>query len=225
MKTSSSVKPKKAAVKLAVLVSVVSILLAVIILTALFGNYSENIQQYLNDLIPNTTLGALTFVLILTLAVAIGLPRQIAALSAGYLFGISYGILLATLSAILGCTLTLIVARKLFSNVISKHYPEQLIKVSDFFASNTFLKALIIRLIPAGSNFLTNVLAGTAKSPVKPYILGSAIGFIPQMSVFSLMGAGLKINSQQQVIVSVILLAIAMILSGYLYRKRKTKLL
>ena len=225
MKTSSNVKPKKTAVKLTALITIVSILLAVIIFTALLGNYSENIQQYLSDFIPNTPFGALTFVVALTLAMAIGLPRQIAALSAGYLFGISYGILLATLSAILGCTLTLIVARKLFRNVISKHYPEQLNKVSDFFANNTFLKALIIRLIPAGSNFLTNILAGTAKSPVKPYILGSAIGFIPQMTVFSLMGAGLKINSQQQVIVSVILLAIATILSGYLYRKRKIKLL
>jgi uncharacterized membrane protein YdjX (TVP38/TMEM64 family) len=131
---------------------------------------------------------------------------------------------LATLSAVLGCILTLIIARRLLANIIARHYPQPLAKVSLFFSYNTFLKALIIRLLPAGSNFLTNVLAGTARSPVKPYVLGSALGFIPQMSIFALMGAGLQVDGQQQLIISLILLVIALLLGAYLYRKSQTKL-
>ncbi|MFT5812418.1 MAG: putative membrane protein YdjX (TVP38/TMEM64 family) [Psychroserpens sp.] len=191
--------------------------------TLLLGDASIVIQNYLNTLIPKNLLGALTFTLILTPAMALGLPRQISALCAGFLFGVGFGTLLATISAVLGCLVTLMLARKLFANRVQRSYPKPLAKVGHFFSQDTFLKALIIRLLPAGSNFLTNVLAGTARSPIKPYVLGSALGFVPQMTIFSLMGAGLQVNGQQQLIISVILLVIALLLSSYLYRKTHSK--
>lgn len=189
----------------------------------LLGNYGVSIQNYLHTLIPSTLLGGLIFTLLLTPAMALGLPRQIAALSAGFLFGASYGMVLATVAAVLGCLITLMLARKLFAHKVQHYYPQQLAKVSHFFSYNTFLKALIIRLLPAGSNFLTNVLAGTARSPIKPYVLGSALGFMPQMTIFSLMGAGLQVNGQQQLIISIALLILALLLSSYLYQKTRHK--
>jgi len=223
MKRNQALK-KNSALKLVTLATILSLLLAITLATVLLGSYGASIQHFLATLLPNTLLGALTFILLLTPAMAIGLPRQVAALSAGFLFGASYGMLLATVSAILGCILTLVFARKFFANLVQRHYPQPLAKVSHFFSHDTFLKALIIRLLPAGSNFLTNVLAGTARSPFRPYVLGTAIGFLPQMTIFSLMGAGLKVDGQQQLILSAILFIIALILSHYLYRKTRTKL-
>ena len=210
--------------KLTLLATIASLLLAITLATIFLGSYGDYIQQYLNTLIPKTLLGALVFTLLLAPAIAIGLPRQIAALSAGFLFGAGFGVLLATTSAIIGCLITFIMARKLFRNIVEKNYPRPLAKVSYFFSHNTFIKALIIRLVPAGSNFLTNILAGTARTPMTPYILGSALGFIPQMTIFSLMGSGLQVNGQQQLISSLILLVIALLLSAYLYRKNHTTL-
>ena len=223
IKEQSSVN-KKPALKLTIVSTIISLFLALTIAMLFLGNYGAIIQNYLAGFIPNSLFGALIFSLILTPAMAIGLPRQIAALSAGFLFGASYGMLLATVSAVFGCIITLMLARWLLANTVQQHYPLPLAKVSHFFSHNTFLKALIIRLLPAGSNFLTNILAGTARSPMQPYILGSALGFIPQMTIFSLMGAGLQVNGQQQLIVSVILLIIALFLSSYLYRKNRNNL-
>ena len=214
----------KSTFKLALLTTVASLLLAITLATIFFGDYGVSIQLYLNALIPKTLTGALTFILLLTPALAIGLPRQIAALSAGFLFGAGFGVLLATISAIVGCLITLLLARKLLSNLVEQQYPEPLAKVSYFFSHHTFIKALIIRLVPAGSNFLTNVLAGTARTPISPFIFGSAVGFIPQMTIFSLMGAGLQVNGQQQLMLSVVLLFMALLLSGYLYRKNIKRL-
>ena len=214
----------KSTFKLALLTTVASLLLAITLATMFFGDYGVSIQLYLNALIPKTLTGALTFILLLTPALAIGLPRQIAALSAGFLFGAGFGVLLATISAIVGCLITLLLARKLLSNLVEQQYPEPLAKVSYFFSHHTFIKALIIRLVPAGSNFLTNVLAGTARTPISPFIFGSALGFIPQMTIFSLMGAGLQVNGQQQLMLSVVLLFMALLLSGYLYRKNIKRL-
>ena len=214
----------KSTFKLALLTTVASLLLAITLATMFFGDYGVSIQLYLNALIPKTLTGALTFILLLTPALAIGLPRQIAALSAGFLFGAGFGVLLATISAIVGCLITLLLARKLLSNLVEQQYPAPLAKVSYFFSHHTFIKALIIRLVPAGSNFLTNVLAGTARTPISPFIFGSALGFIPQMTIFSLMGAGLQVNGQQQLMLSVVLLFMALLLSGYLYRKNIKRL-
>lgn len=210
--------------KLTLFATLTSLLLAIMLATIFLGSYGNDIQQYLNALIPKTFLGALLFTVLLTPAIAIGLPRQIAALSAGFLFGVGFGVLLATISAVIGCLITLLLARKLLSNIVEKSYPKPLAKVSAFFHQNTFIKALIIRLVPAGSNFLTNILAGTARTPISPYIFGSALGFLPQMTIFSLMGAGLQVNGQQQLISSLILLGIALLLSAYLYRKNHNSL-
>lgn len=215
---------KKSALTFTLLATILSLILALTVATVFLGNYRVNIQHFLNDLIPNTALGALTFTLILSPAMALGLPRQICALSAGFLFGASYGIVLATISTVLGCILTLIMARQLFSNIVQRHYPTPLAKVREFFSHNTFLKALIIRLLPAGSNFLTNLLAGTAQTPFRPFILGSALGFIPQMAIFSLMGSGLQVDGQQQLFMSIILLLIALLLSSYLLRKTRNNI-
>jgi len=214
----------KPALKLALVATLVSLLLAITLSTVFLGNYGVLLQNYLNSLIPKTLLGAFIFTLLLTPAMGLGLPRQIAALSAGFLFGAGFGMVLATISAVLGCLVTLLLARKLFSNIVERNYPITLVKVSHFFSHNTFLKALIIRLIPAGSNFLTNILAGTARTPIRPYVLGSAIGFIPQMTIFSLMGSGLQVNGDQQLIISIILLFIALLLGSYLYKKTHNKL-
>lgn len=213
------------ATKLVLLASIISVILSLSVMMTLLANQSETLQNHLESVIPKTLTGGIMFILLLTPAMAIGLPRQFAALSAGFLFGASLGTFIATLSATLGCLLTVLLSRNLLSKRVQHHYPRPLAKVQSFFQHDTFIKALIIRLLPAGSNFLTNILAGTANSPIKAYILGSALGFIPQMLIFSLIGAGLQVNSQQQLFAGGALLIIAIILSSYLYKKSDSKYL
>lgn len=159
--------------------------------------------------------------LVFTSLLTIGLPRQLAAFSAGYCFGTIEGLIFATCCATVACWLTLTLAKHFFADTFSRNYPDKLEKVHHFFAKQTFIKAVIIRFLPFGSNFLTNVLAGIAKSPVKPYVLGSGLGFIPQMYIFALAGSGVKLAAYQQIYVSVALLAVALLLGAILYRSSK----
>lgn len=176
------------------------------------------ISKYLERSVPINIYGASILILILTLAMSIGLPRQIAAFSSGYLFGIYYGTLIATLAAISGCLITLLFSRYLLGKTIEKIYPKQTLAISHFFAEQTFTKALIIRLLPVGSNFITNVLAGVTQVSIKPYLLGTGIGFIPQMIVFTLLGSGIQLEDKQLILVSSALCFIAFLLGGWLYR-------
>ena len=159
----------------------------------------------------------------LSLATSIGLPRQIAALVAGINLGALFGVIVATLAATLGCLITFNVSRYLLSARITRKYPKQLKKLSTFLGEQTFLKAIVIRILPLGSNFLTNIIAGVSKVSMRAYVSGSFVGFIPQMIIFSLAGSGIRLGAQNELIASVVLFVIALLISGYLVKRNKTK--
>jgi uncharacterized membrane protein YdjX (TVP38/TMEM64 family) len=159
--------------------------------------------------------------LFLSLATSIGLPRQIAALVAGINLGAFIGLVVATLAATLGCLITFSVARYLLSVKVTRKYPNQLTKLSEFLGEKTFLKAIIIRILPIGSNFLTNIIAGVSKVSLPAYVGGSFVGFIPQMVIFSLAGSGIRLGAKNELIASAVLFVIALLLTLYLVKKHK----
>ncbi len=159
----------------------------------------------------------------LSFMTSIGLPRQIAALVAGINLGALAGAIIATLAATLGCLITFSVARYLLSDKIATKYPSKLKKLSNFLGERTFLKAIVIRILPLGSNFLTNIIAGVSKVSMPAYVSGSFVGFIPQMVIFSLAGSGIRLGAQNELIASAILFIIALVITAYLVRKHKTR--
>lgn len=122
------------------------------------------------------------------------------------------------------CFITFKLASFFQQSYIAKKYDKQLIKLKEFLSVNTFSKTLIIRLLPVGSNFLTNILAGIANIPLTPYLWGSCIGFIPQMIIFSLIGTGIKLSESTHIITATILLIIATLLGWRLYKNTKVDL-
>jgi len=159
----------------------------------------------------------------LSLTTSIGLPRQIAALVAGINLGAILGAIVATVAATVGCLITFNVSRYLLSDKITRKYPKQLTQLSNFLSEQTFLKAIVIRILPLGSNFLTNIIAGVSRVSMRAYVSGSFIGFIPQMVIFSLAGSGIRLGAQNELIASGALFVIALLISAYLVKKHRAK--
>jgi len=201
------------------LISIISIVFICSIFLSFQSTNQQIIQQYLQSIIPNNYLGAILLFLILALATSVGLPRQVAAFSGGYLFGVVLGAVLATLAAIAGCLLTITISQYLLRRLVMDKYNKQALKISVFFAQQTFAKALIIRLLPVGSNFITNLVVGVVKVPRRAYILGTGIGFIPQMFIFSLAGTGVRLESSYHIVLSASLCLVAFLLGAWLYRQ------
>lgn len=171
----------------------------------------------------STSVNTIFLFIFLSLATSIGLPRQIAALVAGINLGAFIGTIIATLAATLGCFITFTVSRYLLSGRVTRKYPSKLEKLSVFLGEQTFLKAIVIRILPLGSNFITNIIAGVSKVSMPAYVSGSFVGFIPQMILFSLAGSGIRLGPQNELIASVTLFVIALLLTAYLIRKHKVK--
>jgi uncharacterized membrane protein YdjX (TVP38/TMEM64 family) len=187
-----------------------------------FGAWDSINEQWIDAHIRNQGFsGVLTFVGFCALFTACGLPRQVAAFLGGYAFGFVTGTILATLAASFGCIISFYVAKVVARPIIRKKYPEKIKAIHGFLNHQTFNKTIIIRLLPAGSNLITNLVAGVARINVKPFVIGSFIGYLPQMIVFSLAGSGIEVMSVWKLAISIGLFVISSILSGYLYRDYK----
>jgi uncharacterized membrane protein YdjX (TVP38/TMEM64 family) len=157
------------------------------------------------------------FIMFGALFTSVGLPRQVVAFIGGYIFGIAGGVALGTMAAALGAILTFYAARWLARPFVLRKYPQLVVKIDHLIGDRLFLKIILIRFLPFGTNLATNLAAGAAKTPVRPFALASLIGFIPQMTIFAMSGHGIRVESNTQLVVAVSLFLISIVIGSYLY--------
>jgi uncharacterized membrane protein YdjX (TVP38/TMEM64 family) len=165
--------------------------------------------------------GEALFVAVGVLFTAIGLPRQIVAFLAGYAFGLVTGTALAVLAMVGGCVLAFVYARLLGREFVASRFPARVGRIDAFLRDNPFSMTLLIRFLPVGSNLLTNLAAGVSSVGALAFIVGSAIGYIPQALVFALAGSGITIDPVARISLSIALFVFSGILGIYLYRRNR----
>ncbi|NQV43381.1 MAG: TVP38/TMEM64 family protein [Rhodospirillales bacterium] len=164
-------------------------------------------------------MGRALFVLLAGLLAGIGLPRQAVSFAGGYAFGLVEGTGLALCGTILGCVGSFSFARFFGRDYIAGKLSERVRRVDGFLSDHPFSMALLIRLLPAGSNLLTSLAAGVSSAPALPFFAGSALGFIPQTFIFALAGTGTSIDPAMRIGLSVVLFLVSALLGVYLYRR------
>ncbi|MGI9401364.1 MAG: TVP38/TMEM64 family protein [Rhizobiaceae bacterium] len=179
-----------------------------------FGFASGNNAGWLN--------GRVAFFCLAALFTASGGPRQVISFFAAYFFGLLPGFFIASGATLAGCAIALTAAR-IFGGTARKLVRGRVDIALQIWAKNALEITLLLRLLPVGSNLVTNVTAGVAGIPVVGFLLGSALGYAPQTMVFALMGSGVNIGSNTQIIVSIALFVVSAILGVWIYaRYRKS---
>jgi len=150
---------------------------------------------------------------------AIGLPRQIIAFLSGYAFGVMLGTGLGAFAALLGGMLTFGYARFWGKGLLRSRLGERARRFDLFMGQNPFAMTLLIRLLPLGSNVLTNLAAGI--SSIRPGIFFSStfIGYLPQTLVFALVGSGVHVAPATKLLVAILLFIVSGGLGAYLYHR------
>ena len=169
----------------------------------------------------NGLAGWFIFFVVAVLLVTVGFPRQIISFLAGYAFGLDSGTVLALMACTIGCSATFFFARFIGRDWINSRFPRRLLKADQFFSANTFITTLLIRFMPAGSNFVTNLVAGVSGARAISFIGGSTLGYIPQTVIFALLGSGFNMDLELRIILSIVLFLASILLGLFLYRKYK----
>lgn len=152
---------------------------------------------------------------------ALGLPRQMVAFFGGYAFGVLMGLLLGALAALGGCILAFYYARLFGRGLVKRMFPDKLQRFEDFIRGHTFTMTLLVRLLPVGSNLVTNLIAGVSKIPKLHFFAGSFAGYLPQTLIFALAGSGLTVGSHWQIGLSIVLFILSGVLGVRLYRQMR----
>ncbi|MDT8262249.1 TVP38/TMEM64 family protein, partial [Roseomonas sp. DSM 102946] len=71
------------------------------------------------------------------------------------------------------------------------------------------------------NNLALNLLAGLSGVAAGPFLLGSAIGYVPQTAVFVLLGEGVAVNQSTQIALGVALFALSALLGWWLLRRHR----
>jgi uncharacterized membrane protein YdjX (TVP38/TMEM64 family) len=157
---------------------------------------------------------------------AIGFPRQAVCFLGGYAFGLGLGTALGTLASLIGCALAFFYARLMGRSFVLHRFPERIRHIDDFLHANPFSMTLLVRLLPVGSNVVTNLAAGVSGVRAIPFLLGSAVGYLPQNMIFTLLGSGIHVDPVARIATSVVLFVASGVLGVWLFRRyRKNKAL
>lgn len=173
---------------------VLAALIAVALTGAMFLDWPALLadEQHLAALLATRgPLGLLAFFALGAAFTAVGGPRQALALAAGYALGPWRGILLSLVATVAGAALCFGIASLAPRHLLEKRFPRQLARLDAFLGPRIWLKIVALRFAPVGSNFLTNALAGALHLKPAPFLIGSAIGYLPQTFAFALVGAGM----------------------------------
>lgn len=163
--------------------------------------------------------GELVFLGVASLATAMALPRHIVSFLGGYAFGVGIGTLLALAATEIGCALAFFYARTVGRPLVGARMAARARRIEDFLAANPFWMTLLVRLLPLGNNFLTNVVAGVTRVPALPFLSGSLVGYVPQTLVFALAGSGVDLGAGVRVVIAVLLFFVSGAIGATLYRK------
>lgn len=165
--------------------------------------------------------GELIFLGMAALTTAVGFPRQVVAFLGGYAFGFVLGTLLAVAGTLAGSLMAFFYARWFGRSLVLHRFPGRIRKLDDFLSGHPFTMALIIRLLPVGSNLGTNLVAGVCSVAALPFLAGSGVGYLPQTLVFALAGSGIHVDPGLRLTLAAVLFVASSLLGVWIYHRHR----
>lgn len=165
--------------------------------------------------------GIALYIGLVALLTAVGVPRQLCSFLGGYVFDVFFGTLWATVGTGLACALTFSYARFLGQDALHRKWGHKLRSFDAFLGQSPFWLTTAVRIVPLGSNFVTNIVAGLSTIPALPFLAGSVLGFTVQNAIFALMGSGLRFSTGGHALLSAILYVLSLSLGYWVYRHYK----
>lgn len=183
--------------------------------------------QFLNNPLSVSLIFGFTYILVTALSIP---GATILTLTAGAIFGLFYGTIIASVASTLGATLSFLGARYLFRESAERKFRERMTSINQGLRKEGSFYLFTLRLIPVFPFFLVNLLMGLTNFSVWRFFFVSQIGMLPGTLVYVNAGTEIsKIDSLKGIlspglILSFSLLGLVPLISKWLvsyFRSRK----
>jgi len=163
--------------------------------------------------------GVFLFLIISFFFVVMGIPKSVVCVGGGMIFGFWKGLLLASISIIVGSFVIFIVARLLGASFFYKKLKRYLTAIERY-KGNQFIMVLLVKQIPMPC-ILNNTLLGLAPISAPMFILGSLAGQLPSNIVFTLYGSSIHGNALLKISLATFMIIVLFICVKYISSKSK----
>lgn len=142
-----------------------------------------------------------------------GVSRQVLAALCGYLLSFWDALLMIEVTMLFSAIAAYYCGRWVPARQLNSSRTRTLRFVIRKLRANPFQGVLLLRLIPVGSNLLTNTVAGILRLPLLSFVSASAIGYLPQHIIFVMVGQGIQLGSLSLLLIamSIFLLSLVVI--------------
>lgn len=145
--------------------------------------------QFLNNPLSVGLIFGFTYILVTALSIP---GATILTLTAGAIFGLFYGTIIASVASTLGATLSFLGARYLFRESAERKFRERMTSINQGLQKEGSFYLFTLRLIPVFPFFLVNLLMGLTNFSVWRFFFVSQIGMLPGTLVY--VNAGTEIS-------------------------------
>ncbi|SFR49720.1 Uncharacterized membrane protein YdjX, TVP38/TMEM64 family, SNARE-associated domain [Marinobacter gudaonensis] len=153
----------------------------------------------------------------------LGAPRQVLAFVSGFALGGLNGTAISTLATAMGAAGCFLTARWLLAKSLQQRFGHRMQQFDRLFRDQPLIKVMMVRLLPVGSNLVTNLVAGCSGIRFYPFLAGSTLGYLPQMLVFALAGAGIGSADSYQLAISSGVFILASVIGALLYHNQRAR--
>jgi len=166
------------------------------------------------------------FVLLFTVALAVGLPGNVLAVVGGAVFGLVWGTIWSLLGSTFGAVGAFWLARSFLHDWVERQFGHSslLRRLNHAIAQHPFTIVLATRFTPLSPFSLVNFLFGLTPIDLKTYTLGTFLGLIPLTLAYSWLGvsgyAALRGGDRLQLYLALGLLSILSVLPILIKRRR-----
>lgn len=119
--------------------------------------------------------------------VAIGCPRLLICPVSGICFGFAYGLLLAQAGTVLGAYISFLIVRLLGRDLVLDKWP-RLKRFTPLFKSRGIPAVFLVRQMPVGG-FYISILLGLSPVRHRDFLIGTALGILPEAIPATLIGS------------------------------------
>ncbi len=136
---------------------------------------------------------ALVFVLMLAISTALTLPTvTVMTVAGGFLFGTLAGAILSITGALGGAAITVLMVRRMTGEAVRNYASSgRLAGLVRLLERDAFYYLMVFRIIPIAPFFVLNAAAGLIRISLLRFVVATALGLIPILTIFSSVGAGL----------------------------------
>lgn len=200
-------------------------ILLLIFIIYIFINYRSEIKHLnyrkLKDFILSYgEFSAVCFIIVYSLKpILLVVPTSLLTVVAGNIYGPFTGLALSMFSSFLAGTLAFYIAKFLGKPAVDKIIKGKALKLDESIEKKGFIIMLLMRLSIVFPYDGLSYGSGLTKMRYRDFILGTLLGILPEMIVYSFMGKNLKHPFSVKFILPIIVVVAIAFISYYVYKK------